>query len=171
MSEKDRDISKAKILIVDDLEMNREILEEMIKDMGGEPLLAESGEEALEVIGRQCPELILTDISMPGMNGYELCKILKRKKETRNVPVIFISAYDEPQDIVEGLTLGGEDYITKPFIPEVVKARVGVLLRGKTRTVRDEQTAPDFSERAAETDGTGKEKYPVCHGQYCGTEF
>ena len=96
MSEKDRDISKAKILIVDDLEMNREILEEMIKDMGGEPLLAESGEEALEVIGRQCPELILTDISMPGMNGYELCKILKRKKETRNVPVIFISAYDEP---------------------------------------------------------------------------
>ena len=83
MSEKDRDISKAKILIVDDLEMNREILEEMIKDMGGEPLLAESGEEALEVIGRQCPELILTDISMPGMNGYELCKILKRKKETR----------------------------------------------------------------------------------------
>ena len=77
MSEKDRDISKAKILIVDDLEMNREILEEMIKDMGGEPLLAESGEEALEVIGRQCPELILTDISMPGMNGYELCKILK----------------------------------------------------------------------------------------------
>ena len=88
MSEKDRDISKAKILIVDDLEMNREILEEMIKDMGGEPLLAESGEEALEVIGRQCPELILTDISMPGMNGYELCKILKRKKETRNVPVI-----------------------------------------------------------------------------------
>ena len=72
MSEKDRDIGKAKILIVDDLEMNREILEEMIKDMGGVPLLAESGEEALEVIGRQCPELILTDISMPGMNGYEL---------------------------------------------------------------------------------------------------
>ena len=129
MSEKDRDIGKAKILIVDDREMNREILEEMIKDMGGVPLLAESGEEALEVIGRQCPELILTDISMPGMNGYELCKILKRKKETRNVPVIFISAYDEPQDIVEGLTLGGEDYITKPFIPEVVKARVGVHLR------------------------------------------
>lgn len=137
MSEKDRNpgepvsntLSKAKILIVDDLEMNREILEEMIRDMGGEPLLAESGEKALEVIGQNCPELILTDISMPGMNGYELCKILKRKKETRNVPVIFISAYDAPRDIVEGLTLGGEDYITKPFIPEVVKARVGVHLK------------------------------------------
>ena len=129
MSGKDIDIGRASILIIDDLEMNREILAEIIRDIGGEPLLAESGEEALEVIKEKCPELILTDISMPGMNGYELCKILKRKKETRNIPVIFISAYDEPQDIVEGLSLGGEDYITKPFIPEVVQARVGVHLR------------------------------------------
>lgn len=129
MSGKDMDIGRASILIIDDLEMNREILAEIIRDIGGEPLLAESGEEALEIIKEQCPELVLTDISMPGMNGYELCKILKRKKETRNIPVIFISAYDEPQDIVEGLSLGGEDYITKPFIPEVVQARVGVHLR------------------------------------------
>ncbi len=129
MALEDKGIGKAKILIVDDLEMNRVILEEIIKDIGGEPLLAGSGEEALEVVGKQSPELILTDISMPGMDGYELCKILKRKKETRNIPVIFISAYDEPEDIVEGLSLGGEDYITKPFIPEVVQARVGVHLR------------------------------------------
>lgn len=129
MSGKDIDIGRASILIIDDLEMNREILAEIIRDIGGEPLLAESGEEALEVIKEKCPELVLTDISMPGMNGYELCKILKRKKETRNIPVIFISAYDEPEDIVEGLSLGGEDYITKPFIPEVVQARVGVHLR------------------------------------------
>lgn len=124
-----RDIGKARILIVDDLEMNRVILEEMIKDIGGDPVLAESGEQALELVKEQCPELILTDISMPGMDGYELCRIIKRKKETRNVPVIFISAYDEPQDIIAGLSLGGEDYITKPFIPEVVQARVGVHLR------------------------------------------
>lgn len=124
-----RDTGKARILIVDDLEMNRVLLEEMIKDIGGEPVLAESGEQALELVKEQCPELVLTDISMPGMDGYELCRILKRKKETRNVPVIFISAYDEPEDIVEGLSMGGEDYITKPFIPEVVQARVGVHLR------------------------------------------
>lgn len=129
MPGEDMDIGRAKILIVDDLEMNREILAEIIKDVGGQPIIAESGEAALEVIKEQCPELILTDISMPGMNGYELCKILKRKKETRNTPVIFISAYDEPEDIVEGLSLGGDDYITKPFIPEVVQARVGVHLR------------------------------------------
>lgn len=129
MSGKNINIGRAIILIVDDLEMNREILAQIIRKIGGEPLLAESGEEALEVIKEQRPELVLTDISMPGMNGYELCKILKRKKETRNTPVIFISAYDEPQDIVEGLSLGGDDYITKPFIPEVVQARVGVHLR------------------------------------------
>lgn len=129
MALEDRDTGKAKILIVDDMEMNRVILEEIIKDIGGAPLLADSGETALEVIRGQSPELILTDISMPGMDGYELCRILKRKKETRNIPVIFISAYDEPEDIVEGLSLGGDDYITKPFIPEVVKARVGVHLR------------------------------------------
>ncbi|MCM1126880.1 MAG: response regulator [Lachnospiraceae bacterium] len=128
MAEK-RDIGKARILIVDDLEMNRVLLEEMIRDIGGDPVLAESGEQALEMVNEQCPELILTDISMPGMDGYELCRILKRKKETRNVPVIFISAYDEPEDIIEGLSMGGEDYITKPFIPEVVQARVGVHLR------------------------------------------
>lgn len=127
--DENRDSGKARILIVDDMEMNRVLLEEMIRDIGGDPVLAESGEQALELIKEQCPELVLTDISMPGMDGYELCRILKRKKETRNVPVIFISAYDEPEDIVEGLSMGGEDYITKPFIPEVVQARVGVHLR------------------------------------------
>ena len=70
MALEDKGIGKAKILIVDDLEMNRVILEEIIKDIGGEPLLASSGEEALEVVGKQSPELILTDISMPGMDGY-----------------------------------------------------------------------------------------------------
>ena len=63
------------------------------------------------------------------MDGYELCRLLKNDKNTRNIPIIFISAFDDPMDIVEGFLLGGEDYITKPFIPEVVQARVGVHLR------------------------------------------
>lgn len=66
---------------------------------------------------------------MPEMDGYELCRILKKNEETKNIPVVFISAFDDPEDIVEGFSLGGEDYITKPFIPEVVQARVGVQLR------------------------------------------
>lgn len=125
----DTDSGKAKILIVDDVEMNRVILEEIIKNMGEYPLLAESGEQALEIMKDGPPQLILTDISMPGMDGYELCRILKKNEETKNIPVVFISAFDDPMDIIEGFSLGGEDYITKPFIPEVVQARVGVHLR------------------------------------------
>lgn len=117
-----------KILVVDDLETNRIILEGIIRDMGCLPVLAESGEEAIKLAGEEEPRLILTDISMPGMDGYELCGMLKAHRRTRNIPVIFISANDNPEDIVRGLTIGGEDYITKPFIPEIVQARVGIHL-------------------------------------------
>lgn len=123
-----RNMDGEKVLIVDDIETNRLVLEEIIKDMGCTPILAESGEEALELAKSELPELILSDISMPGMDGYELCRRLKKNKNTNQIPVIFISAFDDPMDIVEGFLLGGEDYITKPFIPEVVQARVGVHL-------------------------------------------
>lgn len=129
MAYEDKGTGSEKILIVDDVETNRIILEEIINDMGGCPVLAENGEQALERIKEESPQLILTDISMPGMDGYELCRILKGSERTKNIPVIFISAFDDPMDIVEGFLLGGEDYITKPFIPEVVQARVGVHLR------------------------------------------
>lgn len=122
-------VSGEMVLIVDDVETNRLVLEEIIKDMGCSPILAESGEEALELAKKNVPSLVLSDISMPGMDGYELCRHLKKHKDTKNIPVIFISAFDDPMDIVEGFLIGGEDYITKPFIPEVVQARVGVHLR------------------------------------------
>ena len=90
MSYKDTDAVKARILIVDDVEMNRVILEEIIKNMGGYPLLAESGEQALEIMKEGPPQLVLTDISMPGMDGYELCRILKKNEETSSIPGVFI---------------------------------------------------------------------------------
>ena len=124
-----QDRESAKVLVVDDLEANRCILEEIIRNRGCCPVSARSGEEALRLMGQERPHLILSDISMPGMDGYELCRILKADSNTKSIPVIFISAFDNPKDIVEGLSLGGADYITKPFIPEVVQARVGVHLR------------------------------------------
>lgn len=120
--------NRATILIVDDVETNRLILEEIIQSMGCNPVLAENGEQALELAGQCGPQLILTDISMPGMDGYKLCRLLKANKHTKDIPIVFISAYDDPNDIVQGFRLGGEDYITKPFIPEIVQARVGVHL-------------------------------------------
>lgn len=68
--------------------------------------MAESGEQALEIMKEGPPQLVLTDISMPGMDGYELCRILKKNEETSSIPVVFISAFDDPMDIIEGFSLG-----------------------------------------------------------------
>lgn len=119
----------AKILIVDDVDNNRFALRDIILEMGHQPVLAENGAQALKIIYRIQPQLIISDISMPELDGYELCKILKENPETRHIPIIFISAFDDPSDVVKGFDLGGEDYITKPFIPKVVKARLRLHLR------------------------------------------
>lgn len=118
-----------RILIVDDVEANRFVLRDIISEMGYQPILTESGQQALKMIPHMDPKLIILDIAMPEMDGYEICKIIKEDPLTRDIPIIFISAFDEPQDIVKGFALGGEDYITKPFIHEVVKARVGMHLQ------------------------------------------
>ena len=118
-----------RILIVDDVETNRYVLRNIIVDMGYQPVLAENGLQALKIVQRVPVSLILLDISMPEMDGYELCRLIKEDPEHRDIPIIFISAFDDPADIIEGFSIGGEDYITKPFISEVVKARVGVHLK------------------------------------------
>lgn len=120
---------KYKVLIVDDVENNRFVLRDIVQEMGYMPILAANGVQALKVLERIRPQLILLDVAMPEMDGYEFCQIIKKDPEKRDIPVIFISAFDEPADIVKGFTMGSEDYITKPFIPEVVKARVGLHLK------------------------------------------
>lgn len=117
------------ILIVDDVEMNRFSLKNIISDMGYQAVLAENGIQALKIMEHCRPSLILLDVSMPEMDGYEFCTIMKKDVNTRDIPIVFISAYDDPGDIIKGFEIGGEDYITKPFIQEVVKARVSVHLK------------------------------------------
>lgn len=120
---------KPKILIVDDVEANRFALRDIVQQLGYQPILAENGEQALKVVERFVLQLIILDVAMPVMGGYRVCEILKENVNTREVPIIFISAYDDPQDIAKGFELGGADYITKPFVPEVVKARVTLQLK------------------------------------------
>lgn len=117
------------ILIVDDVEENRFVLRDIIADMGHLPILTENGTQALKMVLRYQPQLIITDVAMPEMDGYEFCRHIKEDAKTRDIPIVFISAFDDPADIIQGFNVGGEDYITKPFIPEVVKARVGGLLK------------------------------------------
>ncbi len=118
-----------KILIVDDVDTNRFLLRDIISDMGYQPILAENGIQALKIIRHLWPQLIISDIAMPQMDGYELCEELKKDPKTRDIPIIFISAFDNVEDIVKGFEYGVEDYITKPFLPDIVKARVGLHLK------------------------------------------
>ncbi len=118
-----------RILIIDDVETNRFVLRNIISDMGYQPVLAENGKQGLKIMERIQPELILLDVAMPEMDGFEFCEIIKKDVKTRNIPIIFISAFDSPEDIVKGFEMGGADYVTKPFIQEVVKSRVEVQLK------------------------------------------
>ena len=112
-----------KILIVDDELVSRKKLEKIMESLG-ECESVENGEDALKIaMTENPPDLILLDIMMPGMGGYEVCKRLKAVPETKDIPVIFLSAMDDKADIIQGLEMGAVDYITKPFHKAEVKAR------------------------------------------------
>ena len=95
-------LQKPRILIVDDVEANRFILRNIIVDMGFQPVLAENGVQALKVFPRCSPQLVLLDVAMPEMDGFEFCKIVKENPNTRDVPIIFISAFIDARDIEIG---------------------------------------------------------------------
>lgn len=115
--------NRGTVLIVDDTETNIDILMEALSDEF-EISVAMDGDTALSLVEEVEPELILLDIMMPGMDGYEVCSKLKSDYSTKNIPVIFLTAMTDVQDEAKGLELGAVDYITKPFNPELVKARV-----------------------------------------------
>lgn len=129
MDQEEKTRKIAKILVVDDVDNNRFVLRDIIQEMGHQPVLAENGVQALKIVERIRPQLIILDVAMPEMDGHAFCKIMKENVETRDIPIIFISAFDDPADVVQGFNLGSEDYITKPFIPEVVKARLKLHLK------------------------------------------
>jgi signal transduction histidine kinase len=112
------------ILIVDDTPANLDLLTEILRNQGYRVRPALSGELALSAAQAAPPDLILLDINMPGMDGFDVCAALKAKPPTAAIPIIFISVMDMPDAIVRGFELGGVDYVTKPFRPREVLARV-----------------------------------------------
>jgi two-component system, sensor histidine kinase and response regulator len=111
------------VMIVDDTPTNIEILCESLGD-DYELIFATSGADALELVRADQPDLILLDVMMPGMDGYELCTILKGDPASRDIPIIFVTAMTQEEDEIRGLELGAIDYITKPISPHIVRVRV-----------------------------------------------
>ena len=120
---------KPYIVVVDDTLYNLEVLSIILKDIDADVWCAESGVEALKMIRTRKPDLILLDIMMPDMDGYEVCMTLKKEPETNNIPIIFLSALDDIDSKVKAFELGGVDYITKPFNTLEVLARVKTHLK------------------------------------------
>lgn len=120
----------SKILVVDDSNTLREMISDLLKGSGMKIDVASNGIEALEKIEISRPDLVVLDIVMPGMNGYELCRKLKSDPKTQNVPVVLCSSKGEEFDRYWGMKQGADAYITKPFHPNDLIGTVKQLLRG-----------------------------------------
>ncbi len=132
-------MAKQKILVVDDEEDILELLRFNLTKEGFTVVCAASGEEALKSAISNRPDLILLDLLLPGMDGLEVAKRLKSDPSTKEIPVIMVTAKGEEADIVTGLEVGAEDYITKPFSRKVLIARVRAVLRRKAAAQTDGQ--------------------------------
>lgn len=127
------------VLVVDDNEMNRDILSRRLQRQGHMVIVAENGKQALAQLQNQPFDLILLDVMMPEMNGYQVLEHLKADPALRHIPVIMVSALDDLDSVVRCIELGAEDYLFKPFNPILLKARIGASLEKKR--LRDQEQA------------------------------
>lgn len=134
------------ILIVDDSKLNIKVLSDILKEKSYRIALARSGMMALEFVNMKKPDLILLDIMMPEIDGFEVCRRLKADPESENIPIIFISGLDKSKDIVKGFKVGAVDYIVKPFQKEVVLARVNTHLKLSETQRKLEKTNAELKE-------------------------
>jgi DNA-binding response OmpR family regulator len=118
-----------KILVVEDEPDIRGLITFSLEYAGFTVVEALNGEEALDKAVVEQPDLVLLDVRMPKLNGYEVCKLLKAQDETRAIPIVFISARGQEAEIKQGLELGAEEYILKPFAPDELYRRVQVILQ------------------------------------------
>lgn len=118
-----------KVLIVDDVAENRLLLSKLVKQMGHLPVLADSGQKAIDMYKEEEPHMVLMDVMMPGMDGYEATAKLKGINPSRWVPVVFLSALDSRESMVKGLEVGGDDYLTKPVHFATLKAKIDAMQR------------------------------------------
>lgn len=119
------------ILVVDDEWINREMMQALLEGEGYRVMLAHGGQQALEMVAAQPPDLVLTDVRMPGMNGYDLCARLKSDAATRHIPVVLISGLESEADQQRGIEAGADDFVGKPLDTLIMLNRLKTLLRIK----------------------------------------
>ncbi|MEM7345954.1 MAG: response regulator, partial [Chloroflexota bacterium] len=130
------------ILIVDDESTGRELLDRLLRSEGYQLGFANDGKEALEKANELIPDLILLDVMMPGMDGFEVCRRLRADPVLAEVPIIIITALDQEKDYIEGLELGADDFLTKPFNQVELLARVNTSCAGHGRRRRAARAHP-----------------------------
>lgn len=123
-----------KILVAEDEPDIRGLISFSLRYAGYSVVEALNGEEAVKKALEELPDLVLLDVRMPKLSGYEVCKVLKTQDATRDIPVIFLSARGQEAEIKRGLELGAEEYILKPFAPDEFNRRVGSILERKQRS-------------------------------------
>jgi len=126
-------MAKEKIMVVEDEEDIQELISYNLQKEGYRVIAVLSGELALKKIKAEKPDLLLLDLMLPGIDGLAVCKEVKSAPETRDIPVVMLTAKGEEIDVVTGLELGADDYITKPFSPRILLARIRAVLRRKKR--------------------------------------
>ncbi len=131
-------MAKKHVLLVEDDEDILELLRYNLSEEGYTVDGAVTGEDALRLLVTKLPDLVILDLMLPGLDGMEICKMIKRDPKTSHIPIVMLTARSEDSDIVAGLELGADDYITKPFSPRVLIARVRAVLRRKSKEQTDE---------------------------------
>lgn len=122
-------MAKAKILIIEDEKDIIELLMYNLEHEGYQVAAVSNAEEALDRLAREQPELIILDLMLPGIDGLETCRLIKQDPKTKSIPIIMLTAKSEEADVVVGLRMGADDYVTKPFSPKVLLARIKAVLR------------------------------------------
>ena len=135
-----------RILVVDDEEDILELVRYNLAREGYAVVCADTGERALKLAAEARPDLIVLDLMLPGINGIEVAKILKNSDTTRDIPIIMLTARGEEADVVLGLEVGADDYVTKPFSPRILNARVKAVIRRAAAETPDESSVVRIQE-------------------------